>query len=171
MLVAPWKKWQVEALNRFQATGRIKPLRCRTENCHGLLLATTKGWVCADGCGYTDKAAAEILLQGVTFQTAEAIDHSFRIVSSKGVGWMLLEVDRLRAENMELFQENKKLRREVRKLTVKLGGLTPEDRQQRRSREGMRKLRAQRRREKQEAEYVRTSQPRPGGADEGEARE
>jgi hypothetical protein len=63
----PWSAEQVDALNRYQTSGRFHPFTCgnnRTDDIHrayqkehggdfGQLVATETGWVCpVPGCGY-----------------------------------------------------------------------------------------------------------------------
>jgi hypothetical protein len=56
---APWTTEQVEALNRYQISGRGHPFTCGGNRCdefhldgQGVLVATENGWVCRY-CDYT----------------------------------------------------------------------------------------------------------------------
>ena len=54
---APWSFDEVRALNEWQRRGDVHPFTCGGDNngqtCRQTLVATTKGWVCPDRCGYT----------------------------------------------------------------------------------------------------------------------
>jgi len=51
---APFTDEQVAALNDFQKSGLFHPFTCGGEHKrHVDLVATNDGWVCPDGCGYT----------------------------------------------------------------------------------------------------------------------
>ena len=54
LIHAPFTDPQVEQLNRYQQSGRMHPFTCGGEHeQHVTLTATTAGWVCPEGCGYT----------------------------------------------------------------------------------------------------------------------
>jgi hypothetical protein len=69
---APWTPEQVDALNAWQR-GPVHSFTCgrRSEPGHvqrpdadlGQLVATADGWVCPDGCGYTQQWAWQSMLQ------------------------------------------------------------------------------------------------------------
>jgi hypothetical protein len=70
---APWTPEQVEALNRFQKSGRFHPFTCpgKWAKCaeHRDLVATTDGWVCA--CGkYRQDWASDFMLGNVAARRA-----------------------------------------------------------------------------------------------------
>lgn len=44
---------QVASLNAYQEAGIMHPFTCGTMGCRADLVATTEGWVCPTGCGYT----------------------------------------------------------------------------------------------------------------------
>lgn len=61
----PWTQEQVDALNGYQQAGQFHPFTCGGEHDHGHhvdLLATEDGWVCPEGCGYTQGWAHEFML-------------------------------------------------------------------------------------------------------------
>ena len=69
-ITAPFSDAQVEALNEYQKIGIMHPFTCGNENkrkkCklsdihEGILIATTKGWVCPD-CGYKQDWAHDFM--------------------------------------------------------------------------------------------------------------
>lgn len=67
---APWTKEQVDALNRYQADGRLHPFTCPGDNpeceLNGRdLVATEHGWTCR--CGkYTQNWAHKFMLKNPT---------------------------------------------------------------------------------------------------------
>lgn len=68
-IFAPWNFRQVQALNAWQRRGDVHPFTCGGDNngqrCGAVLRATVTGWVCSDGCGYTQNWAHGFMLKGV----------------------------------------------------------------------------------------------------------
>lgn len=64
---APWTNEQVGALRDWQRRHDVHPFTCpnRQERGHrkGVLLPTQYGWVCQDGCGYTQDWAHDFMLE------------------------------------------------------------------------------------------------------------
>jgi hypothetical protein len=56
----PWDAATVEALNAFQAAGRMHPFTCGNSSRHRTLVATENGWQCLD-CEYTQNWAHEFM--------------------------------------------------------------------------------------------------------------
>ncbi len=48
---------EVKSLNEFQAAGIMHPFTCGTDKCRADLVATNEGWICPNGCGYTQNWA------------------------------------------------------------------------------------------------------------------
>ena len=62
-----WTEKQVSNLNNFQNSGAFHPFTCggkdkEGKDCRSVLLATKDGWICPDGCGYTQNWAHEAML-------------------------------------------------------------------------------------------------------------
>lgn len=57
MLKAPWTEEQVRNLNKYQVIGLFHPYTCGGKkdgkDCRADLIATKDGWICPEGCGYT----------------------------------------------------------------------------------------------------------------------
>ena len=57
----PWTPDQVDALNRYQHSGRFHGYTCNNYHIeHQLLVATEDGWICPMQCGYTQDWAHAI---------------------------------------------------------------------------------------------------------------
>lgn len=65
---APWTDEQVKNLNEFQTEGYMHPFTCGGKkdgkDCRSVLVATKDGWICPDGCGYTQNWAHSFMLDG-----------------------------------------------------------------------------------------------------------
>jgi len=64
-LKAPWTQAQVDNLNSWQECGYVHPFTCGGtkdgKDCRADLVATIDGWICPEGCGYTqDWAHAQL---------------------------------------------------------------------------------------------------------------
>ncbi len=61
-----WTKEQVKNLNDYQSSGYMHPFTCGGKkdgkDCRSILVATEDGWICPDGCGYTQKWAHEFMI-------------------------------------------------------------------------------------------------------------
>jgi len=68
---APWTPEQVEALNKFQHSGRFHPFTCGKRSDHNnndILVATPAGWVCPyPGCDYTQGWAHDFMADQTIF--------------------------------------------------------------------------------------------------------
>ena len=71
---APWTFEEVRALNQWQKRGDIHPFMCgglsNGASCATDLLATTNGWVCPNGCGYTQDWAYGFCLKSAVQKKA-----------------------------------------------------------------------------------------------------
>lgn len=56
---APFTPEQVESLNGFQRCGCFHPFTCG--KCRNDLIATEQGWVCQNGCDYTQDWAHDFM--------------------------------------------------------------------------------------------------------------
>jgi len=56
-----WTEQQVKNLNDYQTSGVFHPYTCggnrNGKSCRADLVATKDGWVCPEGCGYTQEWA------------------------------------------------------------------------------------------------------------------
>lgn len=61
-----WTEKQVKNLNDYQNCGVYHPFTCGGKkdgkDCRSTLVATKDGWVCPDGCGYTQNWAHDFML-------------------------------------------------------------------------------------------------------------
>ena len=62
--MALWTDEQVKNLNEYQEAGYMHPFTCGTPKCSADLVATPDGWVCPNGCGYTQNWAHDFMLNG-----------------------------------------------------------------------------------------------------------
>lgn len=64
---------QVASLNGYQAAGVMHPFTCGTDKCRADLVATNEGWVCPNGCGYTQNWAHDFMLNWAWKRTWDAM--------------------------------------------------------------------------------------------------
>ena len=98
MIHPPWDEQTVNDLNSYQTAGSFAPFFCQTKGCKSILRATERGFVCPEGCGYTQPWAHEWMPYVRPCKEAREVQRINELLLTEGYGRVIAELHRLYRE-------------------------------------------------------------------------